>query len=175
VAFPALPELFADDSLCVISTQELEDRFPDKTPKEREDAICKERGAVLLTQIGGALKSGEPHDLRAPDYDDWSLNGDLLVWYVTLNRAVELTSMGIRVDAPALRRQLALTGCEERQSLPFHKALLAGELPQTMGGGLGQSRICMLLLGKAHIGEVHASAWPAQMVDTCAAGGIALL
>ena len=143
-----------------VSTQELEDRWPGYTPKERENAIARELGAVFLTQIGGALKSGEIHDGRAPDYDDWRLNGDIIVHYPLLDRAFELSSMGIRVDAASLRRQLEVRGCPERAGLPFHKALLAGELPQTIGGGIGQSRLCMLLLQKAHVGEVQCSVWP---------------
>ena len=126
-------------------------------------------------QIGGALKSGKPHDGRAPDYDDWSLNGDIIIWYPVLGRALELSSMGIRVDADALRRQLEISGHTERASMPFHKMLLEGRLPLTMGGGVGQSRICMAMLQKAHIGEVQASVWPEDMRDACEASGIHLL
>lgn len=158
-----------------ISSQELEDRYPDLTGKEREDKICQEYGTVFITQIGGALKSGKPHDGRAPDYDDWSLNGDLLVWYPVLHRAVEISSMGIRVDEASLAKQLKIAGCEERRELAFHKMLLQGELPLTMGGGIGQSRICMLMLQKAHIGEVQASTWSEAMIETCTAHGIHLL
>ena len=158
-----------------ITTQELEDRYPDMTAKERENAICRECGTVFLMQIGGALKSGRPHDGRAPDYDDWSLNGDILIWYPVLQRAVEISSMGIRVDEAALTAQLKAAGCEHRRELPFHKMLLEGELPLTMGGGIGQSRICMLLLQKAHIGEVQASVWPDEMISRCAEHGICLL
>ncbi|MEF9852429.1 MAG: aspartate--ammonia ligase [Hydrogenoanaerobacterium sp.] len=158
-----------------ISSQELEDLFPKLSPKEREHAICKKYGVVFITQIGGKLHSGQPHDGRAPDYDDWSLNGDLLVWYPLLERSIELSSMGIRVDASVLEHQLKLAGCESRAELPFHKSLLAGELPLTMGGGIGQSRLCMILLQKAHIGEVQASVWPNDMSEMCEANGIHLL
>ena len=166
---------FLPEEIYFISTQELEDRFPGLTPKEREDAVTKERGAVFLMQIGLPLKSGKPHDGRAPDYDDWMLNGDILVWNPVLERAFEISSMGIRVDAKALDAQLQVAGCTERASLPFHKALLEGKLPQTMGGGLGQSRICMLLLGKRHIGEVQSSIWSEEMAESCEAEGIHLL
>lgn len=158
-----------------ITTQELEDRWPQLSPKEREDTITQKMGAVFLMQIGGTLHSGHPHDGRAPDYDDWNLNGDILVWSPVLERAVELSSMGIRVDADTLRHQLAIRGVEERATLPFHRKLLAGELPLTMGGGIGQSRICMLLLEKAHIGEVQASVWPREMRSACLDRGIKLL
>ena len=130
---------------------------------------------MFISQIGGALRSGRPHDGRAPDYDDWSLNGDILIWYPVLGHAFEISSMGIRVDAEALRRQLAIAGCEERAALPFHRKLLENQLPLTMGGGIGQSRICMALLQKAHIGEVQASVWSDEMHDACAASGIHLL
>ena len=163
------PEIF------FITSQELEDAYPGLTPKQREDAVCKEHGAVFIMQIGGKLHSGAAHDGRAPDYDDWSLNGDLLVWYPILDRAVELSSMGIRVDAATLASQLALSGCEDRRSMPFHKMLLSGELPLTMGGGIGQSRMCLILLQKAHIGEVQASVWPDDMARECEANGIHLL
>ena len=152
-----LPEV--SPSVSFITTQELEDRFPGLTPREREDAWVKEHPTTFLMQIGGPLKSGQPHDGRAPDYDDWTLNGDILVWNSVLGRALELSSMGIRVDPAALDRQLTAAGCDERRDLPFHKALLAGELPLTIGGGIGQSRLCVQLLGKAHIGEVQASVW----------------
>ena len=158
-----------------VSSQELEDRYPELTGKQREDAICKEFGTVFITQIGGALKSGKPHDGRAPDYDEWTLNGDLLVWYPILNRSVEISSMGIRVDEAALEEQLRSAGCEDRRELAFHKMLLNGELPLTMGGGIGQSRICMLMLQKAHIGEVQASTWSDVMIETCTEHGIHLL
>ena len=173
-SFPQLSR-YLPEHISFVTTQELEDRWPELSPREREDAACREHGAVFLSQIGGDLKNGAPHDGRAPDYDDWSLNGDILIWYPVLGRALELSSMGIRVDAPALQRQLALRGCEERRELPFHKALLEGRLPQTIGGGIGQSRICMALLEKAHIGEVQVSVWPAQMLDECLARGVYLL
>ena len=158
-----------------IKAQELEDRYPDKTPKEREQLIVKEHGTVFIQQIGGKLKSGQPHDGRAPDYDDWSLNGDLLFWHETLGLALEISSMGIRVDPESLDRQLTLAGCDSRRELPFHKMLLDGQLPLTIGGGIGQSRLCMLLLGKAHIGEVQASLWDEQTKRVCKDAGIVLL
>ncbi len=148
------------DHIEFITTQELEDRYPDLTPKEREYKIAKLHGAVFIEQIGDKLKSGEKHDGRAPDYDDWKLNGDIIVYYPVLDIALELSSMGIRVDEKTLREQLAKAGCEERAELDFQKALLAGELPCTVGGGIGQSRICMFFLRKAHIGEVQVSIWP---------------
>ena len=158
-----------------VTTQELEDRFPALTPKEREDAWVKDYPTTFLMQIGGALKSGSPHDGRAPDYDDWTLNGDILVWNTVLGRAFELSSMGIRVDPAALDRQLSLAGCDDRRTLPFHKSLLAGELPLTVGGGIGQSRLCMQLLGKAHIGEVQASVWDEETIRVCQEAGVILL
>ena len=158
-----------------VTTQELEDRFPVLTPKEREDAWVKDHPTTFLMQIGGALKSGSPHDGRAPDYDDWTLNGDILVWNTVLGRAFELSSMGIRVDPAALDRQLSLAGCDDRRTLPFHKSLLAGELPLTGGGGIGQSRLCMQLLGKAHIGEVQASVWDEETIRVCQEAGVILL
>ncbi len=145
------------DEIHFVTTQELEDRWPDKTPQEREDAITKELGCVFLMQIGGLLKSGKRHDGRAPDYDDWSLNGDILFWYEPLGHALELSSMGIRVDEAAMARQLKAADAEDRLQLPFHQMIMKGELPYTIGGGIGQSRLCMLLLGKAHVGEVQAS------------------
>ncbi len=163
------------DDIKFVTTQELEDRWPDKTPKEREDAICKEDGAVFLMQIGGPMKSGKRHDGRAPDYDDWKLNGDILFWYEPLNCSLEISSMGIRVDETAMKAQLKAADAEDRVNLPFHKKLLAGELPYTIGGGIGQSRLCMLLLGKAHVGEVQASVWPQAMLDQCDAANIHLL
>ena len=166
---------FLPEEITFVSTQELEDMFPDKTPKEREDAVCEKFGAVFLMQIGLPLRSGKPHDGRAPDYDDWMLNGDILVWNPVLERAFEISSMGIRVDAKALDAQLQISGCTERASLPFHKALLNDELPQTMGGVLGQSRICMLLLGKRHIGEVQSSIWSEEMIADCESEGIHIL
>ncbi|MBQ2794851.1 MAG: aspartate--ammonia ligase [Oscillospiraceae bacterium] len=166
---------FLPEEITFVSTQELEDMYPDKSAKEREDAVTEKYGAVFLMQIGLPLKSGKPHDGRAPDYDDWMLNGDILVWNPVLEHAFEISSMGIRVDAKALDAQLQVSGCTERAKLPFHKALLNGELPQTMGGGLGQSRICMLLLGKRHIGEVQSSIWPEEMISECEAEGIHIL
>ncbi len=172
--FPQLDN-FLTREITFLSTQELEDRYPDLTPYQRECAITKECGTVFLSQIGGKLKSGIPHDGRAPDYDDWSLNGDILVWNPVLDRVFEISSMGIRVDSAALDAQLKLAGCEDRRELTFHKMLLADQLPLTIGGGVGQSRICMLLLQKAHIGEVQASEWPPEMVSYCAQNGIVLL
>ena len=161
--------------LTVVSTQELADTYPELTPKEREDVICREFGLVLLTQIGGALRDGKPHDLRAPDYDDWSLNGDILVWDYTRGHSLELSSMGIRVDADALDRQLTIADKNERRSLPFHKMIFDGVLPFTIGGGIGQSRLCMYFLEKAHIGEVQSSCWPEDMWAECEKIGIHLL
>lgn len=172
--FPAITR-FLPPEITFVTSQELEDSYPELTAKEREDAIAKESGAVFLMQIGGALRSGAIHDGRAADYDDWSLNGDILIWYEPLGRAVELSSMGIRVDADALRRQLAVRGQEERKKLTFHRMLLDGELPLTMGGGIGQSRICMTLLEKVHLGEVQSSVWPDDMIADCAAHGVHLL
>ena len=158
-----------------IKSQELENLYPDKTPKEREQLIVKEHKTVFIQQIGGKLKSGKPHDGRAPDYDDWELNGDLLFWHEPLQCALEISSMGIRVDPESLDRQLTLAGCEERRKLPFHQMLLQGELPLTIGGGIGQSRLCMLLLGKAHVGEVQASLWDEETQRLCKEAGIVLL
>ena len=158
-----------------ITSQELEDRYPDCTPKEREYKIAKLKGAVFIMQIGGKLKSGLPHDGRAPDYDDWSLNGDIIVYYPVLDIALELSSMGIRVDEDSLKKQLELAGCPERAELPFQKAILNKELPYTIGGGIGQSRICMFYLRKAHIGEVQASLWPEEETKAAAEHGIELL
>ncbi|MDI9206817.1 aspartate--ammonia ligase [Ligilactobacillus saerimneri] len=164
------------DQVHFITTQELEDRWPDLAPLERENRIAKEYGAVFVMQIGGKLRqSQEPHDGRAPDYDDWELNGDLLFWYEPLQSRIEISSMGIRVSEESMRKQLKLAHAEERKNLPFHKMLLNGELPYTIGGGIGQSRLCMLLLGKAHIGEVQASLWPEDMLTQCAAAGIQIL
>lgn len=148
-----------------ITSQELEDMYPNLTPKEREDAITREHKAVFISQIGKILKSGKKHDGRAPDYDDWDLNGDILVWNPVLERALEISSMGIRVSEESLESQLKLSGHEERKELPFHKALLNKELPYTIGGGIGQSRICMFFLEKLHIGEVQASVWPDEMIE----------
>ena len=158
-----------------ITTQELLDLYPNLSPKEREDRIAREKGAVFLMEIGDKLTNGEPHDGRAPDYDDWHLNGDIIVWYPVLNRSLELSSMGIRVDEEALQRQLTLAGCEERSELPFQKAILEKQLPYTIGGGIGQSRICMFFLRKAHIGEVQSSIWPDQIRETALQNQIVLL
>ncbi len=160
---------------CFITSQELEDTYPTLTPKQREQAVVKEKKTVCIMQIGGKLKSGEKHDGRAPDYDDWSLNCDILFWLKSIEQAVEISSMGIRVTPDSMRRQLKLAGAEDRAELPFHKALLNGELPLTIGGGIGQSRLCMLLLNKHHIGEVQASVWPKSMLDEYAEKGIYLL
>ena len=168
-----------DTDLCrdvfFITAQELEDMYPQLTPKEREGIITKKHKTVFIQQIGGKLKSGKPHDGRAPDYDDWSLNGDLLFWHEPLQCALEISSMGIRVDPESLDKQLSLAGCDNRRELPFHKMLLNGELPLTIGGGIGQSRLCMLLLGKAHIGEVQASLWDEETKRLCKEAGIVLL
>lgn len=158
-----------------ITTQELEDMFPTLSSKEREDAITKEHGAVFISQIGGALKSGVKHDGRAPDYDDWTLNGDIVFWNPILDRSFELSSMGIRVSEESLAKQLKIADAEKRSTLEFHKMLLEGKLPYTIGGGIGQSRICMFFLEKAHIGEVQASLWPQDMVEACEKAGIELL
>ncbi len=158
-----------------ITTQELADKYPDMTAKQREDAITKEKGAVFLIGIGHVLASGEPHDGRAPDYDDWNLNGDILFWNPTLQRAFELSSMGIRVDENSLLEQLKIRAAEDRLELDYHKALLAGELPYTIGGGIGQSRICMYYLQKAHIGEVQASVWDKHTLAVCQSAGVQLL
>ena len=171
----AFSDIILPEEITFVTAQELEDLYPDCTPKEREYRITKAKGAVFLMQIGGKLRSGKPHDGRAPDYDDWSLNGDILVYYPVLDIAMELSSMGIRVDEEALLRQLDERGCPERRELPFHRALLAGELPYTVGGGIGQSRMCMFFLRKAHIGEVQASAWSEEDLAVCRENGIALL
>nr|WP_024838191.1 aspartate--ammonia ligase [Clostridium sp. 12(A)] len=163
------------DDITFITSQELEDKYPDKTPKERENLITKELGCVFLMKIGDKLKGGEPHDGRAPDYDDWQLNGDILFWFEHLNCALEISSMGIRVDETSLAEQLKKAGCEDRKELLYHKMLLNSELPCTIGGGIGQSRLCMLLLDRAHIGEVQASIWPDDMRDTCRENKIFLL
>ena len=158
-----------------VTAQQLEDMYPELSPKERENAYTKEHKTVFIIGIGGALASGKPHDGRAPDYDDWTLNGDILFWDDVLDCAIEVSSMGIRVDPDALDRQLTLAGCDDRRKLPYHKSLLAGELPLTIGGGIGQSRLSMLLLGKAHIGEVQASIWDEDTMKKCADAGIMLL
>lgn len=167
---PALP-----NEIAFIHSQALLDRYPDLTTKERENAITREYGAVFIAQIGGKLSHGMPHDGRAPDYDDWTLNGDILVWFEPLECAVELSSMGIRVDRHALQRQLALSGQESRAKLDFHRRLLDGTLPETIGGGIGQSRLCLVLLKKVHIGEVQASYWPPEMIAACRRHGVELL
>ena len=158
-----------------ITSQELEDMYPDKVPSEREKVYVREHKTACIMQIGGVLRSGKPHDGRAPDYDDWGLNCDIFFWDEVLDRALEISSMGIRVDAESLARQLELSGCENRRELPFHKMLLAGELPLTIGGGIGQSRLSMLLLGCAHIGEVQSSVWDAETIAACEQAGIPLL
>ena len=163
------------DDIFFITSQELEDMYPDCTPKERENKITKEHGCVFLMQIGDKLASGEPHDGRAPDYDDWKLNGDIIVYYPVLDIALELSSMGIRVDEKSLHEQLVAAGCVEREKLAFQKALLNGELPYTIGGGIGQSRICMFFLRKAHIGEIQSSLWPDEVLAEAKKAGIPLL
>ena len=173
--FPALKVIRLNRDVTFFTSQELEDLYPNKIPKERENIITRAHGTVCIMQIGGKLKSGEKHDGRAPDYDDWTLNCDILFWHKTLECALELSSMGIRVDADAMRRQLAEAGCPERAELPFHKLLLDGTLPLTMGGGIGQSRLCMLLLGKAHIGEVQVSLWDDATSEICRKNQIELL
>ncbi|AKP65317.1 aspartate--ammonia ligase [Levilactobacillus koreensis] len=163
------------DEIHFVTTQELEDMYPTMTPKERENAITKKLGCVFLMKIGGALKSGKRHDGRAPDYDDWEMNGDILFWYEPLNQSMEISSMGIRVDADSMLKQLKIAHAEDRLSLPYHKMIMNEDLPFTIGGGIGQSRLCMLLLGKAHVGEVQAALWPQEMIDKCEAGNIHLL
>lgn len=163
------------DSIYFINSQELLDMYPDKTPKERENLIAKEKGCVFVMRIGDKLSNGENHDGRAPDYDDWQLNGDILFWFDRLDMALEISSMGIRVDEKALEEQLKKAGCEERKELKYHKMLLNSELPYTIGGGVGQSRLCMLLLNRAHVGEVQSSIWPEDMIEKCAKNNIILL
>ena len=174
IQYDYIEEILPKD-IYFITTQELANRYPDKTPKEREDLIAQEKGAVFLMEIGDKLADGKPHDGRAPDYDDWHLNGDIIVWYPVLGHALELSSMGIRVDEDSLARQLKLAGCEERAELPFQKAILEKRLPYTVGGGIGQSRICMFYLRKAHIGEVQVSIWPDGVREKAARYGINLL
>ncbi len=174
IAFPSLHTKLPSD-VFFITTQELEDLYPDLTPKQREDEICKKKGVVFLMQIGKILKSGIKHDGRAPDYDDWELNGDILYWNEVLGHAFEISSMGIRVDPKSLDAQLTIAGCDDRRALPFHKMLLNGELPLTMGGGIGQSRLCMLLIGTAHIGEVQVSLWDEGTRKACEDAGVMLL
>ncbi len=174
IQYDYIEEILPHD-IFFITTQELEDRFPDCSPKERELHIAKEKGAVCIMQIGGKLSSGEPHDGRAPDYDDWALNADIVVYYPVLGIALELSSMGIRVDKQALLEQLEKAGCPERAKFPFQKAILEGKLPFTIGGGIGQSRICMFFLRKAHIGEVQSSLWKDEIVKEAEKHGIPLL
>ena len=168
-------ECFLPEEITFVTSQELEDAYPALSPKERENIAAKEHGAIFLMQIGDKLASGKPHDGRAPDYDDWKLNGDIIVYYPVLDMALELSSMGIRVDEDSLREQLDKAGCPERAQLPFQKALLNRELPYTIGGGIGQSRICMFFLRKAHLGEVQASIWPKEDVEYAAKRGVAFL
>ena len=174
VRYPQLRVKLSRD-VSYITTQELEDMYPELSSNERENIYLKEHKTAFIMQIGGKLKSGKPHDGRAPDYDDWQLNGDLFFWDDVLGRALEISSMGIRVDAESLERQLKLSGCEERKSLPFHKMLLNDELPLTIGGGIGQSRLCMLMLGCAHLGVVQSSVWDEETVRECEKAGINLL
>ena len=174
VRYPQL-HVRLDREVSFITTQELEDLYPDLTGSQREKAYVREHPTACIMQIGGKLRSGKPHDGRAPDYDDWSLNCDIFFWDNVLDRALEISSMGIRVDADALDRQLRESGCDERRKLPFHQMLLNGELPLTIGGGIGQSRLCMLMMGCAHIGEVQASIWDADTVAACESAGIKLL
>ena len=172
--YPVLPSLL-ERQVSFVTTQELEDMYPTLSSKERENAYLKEHKTAFIMQIGDKLKSGERHDGRAPDYDDWSLNGDIMFWNDLLDCAFEISSMGIRVDEKSLDEQLTKAGCDNRRTLQFHAALLAGELPLTMGGGIGQSRLCMLLLQKAHIGEVQVSVWDKETLESCNAAGISLL
>ena len=174
VRFPQLTTKLCRE-VSFVTTQELEDMYPDMTGSQRENAYVKEHKTAFIMQIGGKLRSGKPHDGRAPDYDDWTLNGDIFFWNDVLGRGVEISSMGIRVDAEALDRQLTLAGCDDRRTLPFHKMLLNDELPLTIGGGIGQSRLCMLMMGCAHIGEVQSSIWDAETEKICEENGIPLL
>ena len=164
-----------DPEVSFITTQELEDLYPELTDDERETAYVRDHHTACIMQIGGKLRSGKPHGGRAPDYDDWQLNCDIFFWDEVLDRALEISSMGIRVDAEAMDRQLTLAGCDHRRELPFHKALLAGELPLTIGGGIGQSRLCLLMMGCAHIGEVQSSIWDDMTIAECEKAGIPLL
>mgnify|MGYP000846452966 CR=1 FL=1 len=163
------------DKIHFFTSQELEDRYPDLTPNERETAICKELGCVFVMGVGCKLKSGIKHDGRAPDYDDWNLNGDILFWFEPLQCALEISSMGIRVDEDTLVKQLKAENCLDRLKLPYHSQIVNKELPYTIGGGIGQSRLCMLLLKKVHVGEVQASIWPQEMIDECTKHNINLL
>ena len=173
-AFPQL-QVKLEREVAFITTQELEDMYPDLAPSQRETEFLKAHKTVFLMQIGGKLRSGKPHDGRAPDYDDWNLNCDIFFWDEVLDRALEISSMGIRVDAQSLDRQLRESGCDNRRELPFHKMLLNNELPLTIGGGIGQSRLAMLMMGCAHIGEVQSSVWDAETVAACEQAGIPLL
>ena len=174
IQYDYIEEILPHD-IFFVTTQELADMFPDNTPKEREYYIAKAKGAVCIMKIGDVLENGERHDGRAPDYDDWSLNADIVVYYPVLDIALELSSMGIRVDKKALLSQLKKAGCEESKDLPFQKAIINEELPYTIGGGIGQSRICMFFLRKAHIGEVQSSLWPENMIAQCEENGVQLL
>jgi len=173
-AYPHIPKTLPEE-IFFITTQELEDMYPKLSPKEREEAVCRDKKAVFLMKIGGVLKSGIRHDGRAPDYDDWTLNGDILLWYPLLGTAFEISSMGIRVDEDSLMHQLKEAGCQERTKLKYHRDLLEKKLPYTVGGGIGQSRLCMYFLKKAHIGEVQSSIWPDSMIDACESANIYLL
>ena len=172
-ALSALPEI--ERRVSFVTTQELEDRWPELTPKQRENAFVKEHPTAFIIGIGAPLRSGKPHDGRSPDYDDWTLNGDILVWDSVLGCSLELSSMGIRVDPAALDRQLAAAGCDDRRKLWYHRQLLNGELPLSIGGGIGQSRMSMLMLGKAHIGEVQCSNWDEETIASCEKAGVMLL
>ena len=174
VRYPQLKTKF-DPEVSFITTQDLEDMYPDLDDKGREDAYVKEHRTACIMQIGGKLRSGKPHSGRAPDYDDWQLNCDIFFWNDVLGHALEISSMGIRVDEEAMDRQLSISGCDNRRQLPFHKMLLSGQLPLTIGGGIGQSRLSMLMLGCAHIGEVQSSVWDDQTVTACEQAGIPLL
>ena len=174
IRYDYIEEILPKD-IFFITTQELEDLYPGLSSKEKEYRITKDKGAVFLMQIGDKISTGEPHDGRAPDYDDWSLNGDILVYYPVLDIALELSSMGIRVDEDALLRQLDAAGCPDRAKLPFQKAILDQQLPYTIGGGIGQSRICMFFLRKAHIGEIQVSVWPDEIREEAKAHGVCLL
>lgn len=172
--YPEIKKILPEE-ITFITSQELLDMYPDLDPKEREDSIVRDKGAVFLMQIGKELSNGEKHDGRSPDYDDWDLNGDILFYNPVLDNVVELSSMGIRVDEESLDKQLKASGCDDRRELDYHKALLNGELPCTIGGGIGQSRICMYFLNKAHIGEVQVGVWSKDMIDKCSEAGIYLL
>lgn len=174
VRFPQI-DLELAREVTFITSQELEDLWPDLLPSEREARFAREHGTIFVIGIGGKLRSGKPHDGRAPDYDDWDMNGDLIFYNEVLGSSIEISSMGIRVDAESLDRQLSLSGCDDRRELPYHKLLLDGTLPLTIGGGIGQSRLCMLLLQKAHIGEVQSSIWDAHTIEECEKKGVILL